>query len=138
MADHGKSLWCRQRPIILHFGGGAMKRAWVKAWIIQFAEMLAICLLQAFSYCLISFIYDILLWGALPLAGMFTACQAVKRGLLNYAAWIAPPVCLYIAHMLIWGFSPPAGAALLCAFASLIGAAAGEVINQRNKRTKRQ
>lgn len=115
-----------------------MKVKWLKAWLIQIVTMMILCVLQAFSYYLMAVIYNILLWGVVPLAGLFTAYRAVKRGLLNYAAWIAPPVCLYASHLLVWHYSPPAGAALLCAFVSLVGAAAGEVKMQRDKRTKHQ
>ena len=113
-----------------------MKNRWLRAWLIQIVEMLILCFGQAFTYCLSACIYDILLWGMIPLAGLFTAYRAVRRGLLNYAAWIAPPVCLYTSNIILWGFAPPAGAALLSAFTSLVGAAAGEVVNQRDKRTK--
>lgn len=113
-----------------------MKFRWLKAWIIQIIIMLALSLLQALSYWLHPLLHDILLWGGLPLAGMYTSYRAVLGGLLNYAAWIAPPVCMFIAHMIIWNYSPPVGAALLSAFISLIGAAAGEVMMQRNKGKK--
>ena len=70
-------------------------------------------------------------------AGLLTACAAVKRGLNNYAAWIAPPACLFAVHYAVWGFSPPAGAALVTALTSLVGAAAGEVIVHGKRRGKR-
>ena len=113
-----------------------MKNRWLKAWILQIIIMLAASILQALSYWISPLLYDILLWAALPLAGMYTAYRAVLGGLLNYAAWIAPPACMFIAHLAIWKFSPPAGPALLCAFISLIGAAAGEVMNQRIQQKK--
>lgn len=113
-----------------------MKKKWLCAWLIQIVIMLIVCVLQALSYMLSVILYDILLWGMVPLAGLLTAYRAVKRGLLNYAAWIAPPVCLYFSHLIVWGFAPSAGAALLSAFVSLIGAAAGEVSVQRSQRSK--
>ncbi|MBR1820566.1 MAG: hypothetical protein IJ769_02975 [Clostridia bacterium] len=108
-----------------------MKHRWMLAWAIQIAEMLAVGLLAALSYAGSAILYGALLWGATPLAGLFTACQAVLRGLNNYAAWLAPAPCLFAAHYLLWGFSPSIGAALLTAFLSLVGAAAGEVLSQR-------
>ena len=113
-----------------------MKRRWIWAWALQVMEMLAVCLLQALSYGAGAALYAALLWVAVPLAGMLTACRAVQRGLLNYAAWVAPPACLYAAHYALWGFSPSAGAGLLTAFLSLVGAAAGEVIAQRKNDKK--
>ena len=103
-----------------------MKRTWILAWLLQIAAMLAVCLLQALTYTVHPALYAALLWALVPLAGAYTAYRAVRRGLLNYAAWIAPPVCLYAAHYAIWGFAPSAGAALLTAFCALVGAAAGE------------
>ena len=104
------------------------KRAWLRAWIWQIAIMLAICVLVSAAYGAVpTWLYGGLLWVVVPAAGLATACRAVRRGLLNYAAWVAPPVCLYLSHFAIWRYAPPAGAALLCAFAALIGAAAGQV-----------
>ena len=108
-----------------------MKHRWIWAWLIQIAEMLVVCLIQALSHSAGAALSAVLLWGAVPLAGLLTACRAVGRGLLNYAAWIAPPAVLFAVHYAVWGFSPAAGAGLLTAFASLVGAAAGEVLRQR-------
>ena len=74
-----------------------------------------------------------MLYVVLPLAGGFTACRAVGRGLSNYLAWIVPPVALYAVHLLLWGYVPPVAPALLTAFISVIGAAAGEVMRQQGK-----
>ena len=103
-----------------------LKRNWAVAWLIQTAEMLAVCLVQALCFG-IAPLDDILLWGAVPLAALFTAFQAVRRGLNNYVAWLAPPVCLFAAHYFIWRYSPSAGAAMLAAFTAIVGAAAGDV-----------
>ena len=75
----------------------------------------------------------LMLWVASPLAGLVTACQAVRRGLNNYLAWIPPAPCLYLANLAVWGYAPPAGPALLTALASLVGAAAGQVLLQRGE-----
>ena len=114
-----------------------MKRRWIWALGLQILEMLAACALQALSYGVHPALYGALLWAGVPLAGLLTACAAVRRGLNNYAAWIAPPACLFAAHFALWDFSPSAGAALLTALTSLVGAAAGEVFVQRNARKKR-
>lgn len=111
-----------------------MKHRWIAALGIQAAEMLAAGFVQAFSYGVHPALYAALLWAGMPLAGLLTACAAVNRGLNNYAAWIAPPACLYAAHFAVWGYSPSAGAALLTALAALVGAAAGEVLVRRSKR----
>ena len=106
---------------------------WPVAWAIQIAEMLAAGALGSLSLGLHPTAYSLSLWVMMPLLGALSGCMAVRRGLLNYAAWIAPPACLCATHTAIWGYLPPAGAMLLCAFISLIGAAAGEVLAHQKK-----
>ncbi len=111
-----------------------MKLRWLWAWLLQAVVMLAVSLVASLTYPLSPVLYGALLWAAVPLAGMFTACRATRRGLNNYLAWLLPAPCLYAAHYALWRFSPSAGAALLTAFLSLVGAAAGDVLNRREKR----
>ena len=113
-----------------------MKHGWAWAWALQIAEALAAGFLASLAYGAGAFLYGAALWGLMSLTGLLTACRAVNRGLNNYLAWLAPAACLYLAHYLIWGFSPPAGAGLLTALLSLVGAAAGEVLNQRRDKRR--
>lgn len=106
---------------------------WIAAWLIQIAEMLAVGALASLSLGVHPLLYTVALWALAPLIGAYTAYRAVLRGLLNYAAWIAPPLCLLIAHTAIWGYVPPAGALLVGAFIALIGAAAGEVMKAQRR-----
>lgn len=110
-----------------------MKQRWIWAWALQIVEMLAVSLLAALTKGAGAALHGALLWGITPLAGFLTSCRAVHRGLNNYLAWIAPAPCLLAVNLLLWGFSPPAGAALLTAFLSLAGSATGEVLNGRDK-----
>lgn len=110
-----------------------MKHRWIWAWAIQAAQMLAVGFIAALSQGLGAIPHGIALWALMPAAGLLTACRAVLRGLNNYLAWIAPAPCLYAANVLLWGYSPPAGPALLTALFSLVGAAAGQVLLQRRK-----
>lgn len=110
-----------------------MKHRWILAWLLQAVEMFLAGLLASLAVGWGAIPGGILLWGGMPLAGLFSACQATRRGLNNYLAWLAPAPCLYAAHHALWGFAPPAGAGLLTAFLSLIGAAAGQVLVQRGK-----
>ena len=111
-----------------------MKHSWLKAWIIQFAVMLAACLLAELSYYISGTLRSVLLRAAIPLLGAVTAARCVLRGLNNYAAWIAPPVCTAAASLILWGYVPHAGPVLMCAFISLVGAAAGEVLSNERKK----
>lgn len=106
------------------------KWKWPVVWLIQILAMMILGVLTALMTMLGAVVYGIAAWGLMPLAGMFSACRATRRGLLNYAAWIAPPVCMAAANLLCWGYLPSAGPVLLCALISLVGAAAGEVLNQ--------
>ena len=108
-----------------------MKHRWIGAWTLQIIEMTAVSLLAALSEGAGALPHGIMLWAVVPLAGLLTSCRAVGRGLNNYLAWIAPAACLYGANRLLWGYAPPAGPALLTAFLSLVGAAAGQVLLQR-------
>ena len=108
---------------------------WAAAWLMQIMAALGIGLAASALHALGGPIYGIALWALVPPLGAWTAFRAVRRGLLNYLAWIAPPACLYAAHYALWRFSPSAGAALLTAFLSLVGAAAGDVLNQRRKKS---
>jgi hypothetical protein len=100
---------------------------------LQVIEMAAVGLLAALAEGAGALPRALMLWVAAPLAGLLTACQAVRRGLNNYLAWIPPAPCLYGANLLVWGYAPPAGPALLTAFTSLMGAAAGQVLLQRGR-----
>ena len=108
-----------------------MKHRWIWAWALQIMEMLSVGLLAALAQGYGALLSGAALWVLVPLAGIVTTFQAVRRGLNNYLAWIAPAPCLYIAFRLMWGFAAPAGPALLTAFLSLVGAAAGEVIRRQ-------
>ena len=114
-----------------------MKHRWLWVWLIQIAVMLLFCLVQAAVYPVSITLYGAGLWVLTPLAGMLSACLATRRGLNNYLAWLAPAPCLFAAHYLLWRYPPSAGAALLTALMSLVGAAAGEVLNRRGPRRHR-
>ena len=110
-----------------------MKHRWLRALALQVIVMAAVGLLAALAEGAGALPRALMLWVAAPLAGLYTACQAVRRGLNNYLAWIPPAPCLYGANLLVWGYAPPAGPALLTAFTSLVGAAAGQVLLQRGR-----
>lgn len=100
-------------------------------WLNQWLTMLASGAIIAVTFVLGGWIYGVIAWLGMPALGLISAYRATRRGLLNYAAWIVPPVSMCAAHLLIWGYAPGSGPVLLCALISLVGAAAGEVMNQR-------
>ncbi|MBQ6594504.1 MAG: hypothetical protein IJH78_02450 [Clostridia bacterium] len=111
-----------------------MKRAhWLKAWLIQLLEMALAGLLTALAHIPGGPVSLLAAWIAMPLLGAVSAAAATVRGLLNYAAWLLPPVCMTLAHIILWKLPPDPGPVLLCAFVSLVGAAAGQVMKERNK-----
>ena len=114
-----------------------MKHKWLFVWLLQIVEMLAIGVLQALSAGVHPAVYGVMLWGVVPLAGFWTALRAVRRGLLNYVALLAPPICQYAANVLIWPAIPPVGAVLLTGALALIGSATGEVMNHRGGSRRR-
>ena len=46
--------------------------------------------------------YAVAAWGLSPVAGLVSAYRAVRRGLLNYAAWIAPPLGMLAGNWICW------------------------------------
>lgn len=114
-----------------------MKRhRWLLVWLIQIAAMLAAGCLAALALWLNRTLYGACMWGVMPLLGLASACMATRRGLLNYAAWLAPPIGQALGHLIVWYYLPDAGPVLLCAFVSLVGAAAGEVLRRAPKKDK--
>ena len=112
-----------------------MKRwKWPVVWLTQIALMLAAGTLAALMQLLGAAVSGVAMWVVMPLAGAISAYRATRGGLLNYAAWIAPPVCMTASHWMIWDYLPHAGSMMLCAFVSLVGAAAGEVMNREIQR----
>lgn len=111
---------------------------WPVVWLVQIVLMLAAGAVAALAQLLGPAASDVAQWVLMPAVGMMSACRATRHGLLNYAAWIAPPVCMTASHWLIWQYLPHAGCMILCAFVSLVGAAAGEVIKQETRKKNKQ
>lgn len=103
---------------------------WLWIWLLQIAVMTLLSLLASLSFFVSGFLYGLCLWLLLPLAGFAAACIATVKGLLNYAAWLAPPVVLVAVHACLYGYAPHLGQLFLLAFISLVGAATGEVIRR--------
>lgn len=107
---------------------------WLWILLAQLVSMLLLSLAYAYSILWGKAIHGIFQWGIMPVAGFVSACLATRKGLLNYAAWIAPMVMMPIGNILVWGYASGMGPAFLCGFISLVGAATGEVLNQQQKR----
>ena len=112
------------------------KWKWPLAWLAQIALMLAAGVLIALTEWLGGTLHDWVAWIGMPLIGLFSACRTTRRGLLNYAAWLAPPAGMALGHLLVWSYMPDPGPVLLCALISLVGAAAGEVLNRQEEHEK--
>ena len=112
----------------------AARLKWLWIWLAQFASLLAFSMLAALSLWLGSFVHGACIWVITPLAGFASALLATKKGLLNYAAWIAPPLMLLAGYWIVWGYPIGPGAVLLDAFVSLVGAAAGEVMKRQDRK----
>lgn len=105
-------------------------------WLAQTGVMLACGVGIALTNMLGAAAYAVTSWVGMSALGIASAYRATRRGLLNYVAWIAPPVCMAVSHALIWTYAPPPGPVLLCALCALMGAAAGEVMNRRIEERK--
>lgn len=83
-------------------------------------------------------IYGAGMWCLTGLAGAVSAFLAVRKGLCSYAAWIMPPLAQCGVHMAMVGYPPQsAGMALVTALLSLVGAAAGQVLNEREEKARK-
>ena len=109
---------------------------WLWVWLIQIVASLLMSLPLSMSLWLGGAVHAACMWGLSPILGFISALVATRKGLLNHAAWIAPPVMLFVGYLIAWGYPPQPGPVLLCAFISLVGAATGEVCNQQQKRKK--
>lgn len=107
---------------------------WLWIWLVQIASMLVISVPCAYSILLGSVVHGVFQWGIMPAAGFVSACLATRKGLLNYAAWIAPMAMMPIGNLMVWGYASGVGPAFLCGFVSLVGAATGEVMNQQKRK----
>ena len=107
---------------------------WLWVWLIQIAASLLISLPISLSLWLGGAVHALCMWGLSPILGFLSGLIATRKGLLNHAAWIAPPVMLFVGYEIAWGYPPAPGPVFLCGFISLVGAAAGEVLNQRQKK----
>lgn len=74
------------------------------------------------------------LWILPAAAGAWTACILSRSGLISYAAWIAPPIVHSVVPLIALGYLPSPFSMLLCAFVSLVGAAAGDELAKRDKK----
>ena len=107
---------------------------WLWILLIQAASMLLLSLAMEQSYYLSIVFHGICTWALFPIAGMFSACFATRKGLLNYAAWIVPPAMQFLGYMICWPYFIKPGPVFLCGFIALIGAAAGEVLKKRDNK----
>lgn len=114
--------------------GGRLRWLWI--WLVQIICMAVLAVVAAGSLFISSVLYEIFMWGVLPIAGCASACLSTGKGLLNYAAMLAPPVMQVLGHLLLWGYGPDVPPVCLCGFLSLVGAATGEVIKRQGKQTK--
>ncbi len=108
---------------------------WRFWWALQAIVMLFIALCSTFLPLLFPTfeapLRAIFLWVMPSVFGAWSAYQAVCRGLISYAAWLLPPVIHSIVPWIVIGYPPAPLSMLLCAFISLIGAAAGDVMYKR-------
>lgn len=105
------------------------KLHWALVWLIQIIISALIGLGVAALHPL-GRSYDVVAWIVPGALGLLTAYRATRRGLNNYLAWIAPPVLMAAAHLLLWTYLPSPGPVMAAALLSIIGAAAGEVKNR--------
>lgn len=94
----------------------------------QLAGMLALGYIGCNLLWLSDALHAVCWWALTPAMGLISAYMITVRGVNNYAAWIAPPLAMVGAHYLAFFYLPASpGAIFICALASVVGAAAGDV-----------
>lgn len=97
------------------------------------ATLTADCLLTALIW-LAGPWYAIGAWGGMPLVGLLSAYWAARHGVNNYLAWLAPPLGVFFAHLIVTGYAPDQpGPTMLAALLAIVGAAAGYVVNHTKR-----
>lgn len=110
----------------------AVPLKWLWILLIQASSLLLLSILLEQSYYFSIVLHQICTWLIFPAAALLSACLATRRGLLNYVAWLIPPAMQFLGYFICWPYSIRPGPVFLCAFLSLIGAAAGEVLKRRD------
>lgn len=103
--------------------------------LIQFLGMAAVTYLLFNTMWLSRWVYNACAWVVWPIIGLMSAYMVTVRGVNNMLGWIAPPVAGLAAHYLAFFYMPDsAGPFFICAFASIVGAAAGDVQKKFRKK----
>lgn len=101
---------------------------------LQFMAMLVAAYVAYNTRWLSGAVYGVCSWVLLPLAGAAGAYLITIKGVNNYLAWIAPPAAGIAAYYFTFFYMPDsAGQIFVCAIASIVGAAMGDV-KKKNKR----
>ena len=112
-----------------------IKRNWKLMWLSQLLIMLLIALPATFLPLIFPTaavpLRVVFMWLLPVTAGAWTSCALTRAGLTSYAAWVLPPVVHSVIPWLLIGYPPSAASMLLCAFISLVGSAAGDVLYRR-------
>lgn len=107
---------------------------WRFLWPVQLLVMLlnslAATLLPLLFPAVVTPLRVVFLWVLPSVLGALTACRLARVGLTAYAAWLLPPIIHSAVPWLLIGYPPAPGSMLLCAFVSLVGAAAGDVLRR--------
>ena len=116
--------------------------SWLWAWLIQIFGFLILnsLVINVAPYLgpAMGAVYWGYMWVAVPVLGLLSSYWATRRGLLNYLSWVAPPSCHWVCPMIWMGYPPDAMCVVICSLVSLVGAAAGEVMNQREESASRE
>lgn len=77
-------------------------------------------------------LYDVSMWGLIPLAAGLSSYLAVRLGLHYFLAWIAPPILQIGIHAVLTAILPASpGMPMVTLLICVLGAAAGEERNRR-------
>ena len=112
----------------------------MKKAILRLCLQLICCFIAAvIAYLLkpVRVIHFISAWILLPLLGAFTAFRLTVKGINPYLNWLLPAIGHTLGAYTVSAFLPGAGAVLLTAFVSLIGAACADTALKYSSSSRR-
>lgn len=85
----------------------------------------------------VSVLFPILIYAFVPLFSSYLSLRLVLKGINPYLSWLLPPIAETLAGFTVtFGIGPDPLPVFITAFVSLIGSAAGDVLNKTSKKGK--
>lgn len=125
---------------IIHSNGRGARKGMRKYFVLLISQFAFLFIISFLFYLLrpFAFIFSILFYIILPVISSVLGYQMVRKGLNPYLTIILPPISETCAGFLsAMGIGPDPLPIMITFFVTMIGAAAGDVINKTQKKGKK-